>query len=533
MPQEKIRTAVGEVMLSTPTFHRTRFSPTLINFFYGKNGSGKSTIARELLNPGAVRMSGERRQGDYEIELYNEDYATGVIRSYGRIPGLFTLSEESAEAKKMRLRLQRELAETDRRIELLTDEREELSSGITMLDEEGRRDNRLSARELIEKYSQAIPDEEKRRRFENSIMNVIGGRALSFPVTYQLARRQLEEKLGQSEYELGRLLNRRKSLELGLKELASNSRGAGNAKDNINRLLREAGFRGFRIESRPGEDNVYYLARSSGECVQGTGSLSEGERHFIAFLYFYQQVLSPPDGGGEMKDKIVIIDDPVTSMDSGALFIVAALTRNLIRICYNNYELSEDGNRSSFIRQFFCLTHNPEFFREVTSGRTGDYECVSLFKVDKDEENVSSVTLCTRPAPGGWEEENFSPAEPRYNGLWRRYCSPETDPEALPGIMRMIIDGYFVQTLGYSVSELRGMISESEEFLNPDGSRDLAGERAAASLLALMDAESGWQFDDLYYVPGTGCAADSKETFRRIFKALKQDQHYERMTAKF
>lgn len=33
-----------------------------------------------------------------------------------------------------------------------------------------------------------------------------------------------------------------------------------------------------------------------------------------------------------VKDKIVVIDDPVSSMDSGALFIVSALVREMIEV---------------------------------------------------------------------------------------------------------------------------------------------------------------------------------------------------------
>ncbi|MDR0355882.1 MAG: AAA family ATPase [Deltaproteobacteria bacterium] len=35
------------------------------------------------------------------------------------------------------------------------------------------------------------------------------------------------------------------------------------------------------------------------------------------------------------KDKIVVIDDPVSSMDSSVLFIVSTLVREMVEVCYN------------------------------------------------------------------------------------------------------------------------------------------------------------------------------------------------------
>jgi wobble nucleotide-excising tRNase len=39
-----------------------------------------------------------------------------------------------------------------------------------------------------------------------------------------------------------------------------------------------------------------------------------------------------------LKEKIVVIDDPVSSMDSTALFLVSAIVREMINVCRNNTE---------------------------------------------------------------------------------------------------------------------------------------------------------------------------------------------------
>jgi wobble nucleotide-excising tRNase len=68
------------------------------------------------------------------------------------------------------------------------------------------------------------------------------------------------------------------------------------------------------------------------------------------------------------KDKIAVIDDPVSSMDSSVLFIVSALVRELIGVCFNNAEYREHERevQEDYIKQIFILTHNVYFHREIT-----------------------------------------------------------------------------------------------------------------------------------------------------------------------
>lgn len=67
-----------------------------------------------------------------------------------------------------------------------------------------------------------------------------------------------------------------------------------------------------------------------------------------------------------VKDKIVVIDDPVSSMDSGALFIVSALVREMIEVCYNNTDYRSNKVDGDYIKQIFILTHNVYFHKEIT-----------------------------------------------------------------------------------------------------------------------------------------------------------------------
>ena len=87
--------------------------------------------------------------------------------------------------------------------------------------------------------------------------------------------------------------------------------------------------------------------------------------------------------GRDMRDKIVVIDDPVSSMDSSTLFIVSSLVRQMISICLNNVTLGEKPEKGDYIKQIFILTHNAYFHREVTVNQEKNYLRESFYLITK------------------------------------------------------------------------------------------------------------------------------------------------------
>ncbi|MCL1999669.1 MAG: AAA family ATPase [Turicibacter sp.] len=107
---------------------------------------------------------------------------------------------------------------------------------------------------------------------------------------------------------------------------------------SINDLLRDSGFQGFTLGEKCDVPNAYEVIRQNGTVAD---KLSEGERNFIAFLYFYHLVRGAHEDADVGKDKIVVIDDPVSSMDSSVLFIVSTLVREMVGVCLNNAKYRE------------------------------------------------------------------------------------------------------------------------------------------------------------------------------------------------
>lgn len=124
--------------------------------------------------------------------------------------------------------------------------------------------------------------------------------------------------------------------------------------DVINKLLKSFGFTNFHLVE--GEASGFYeVKRSDGSDAKRT--LSEGEKSFITFLYFYYLVRGSFSSSGATNDKVVVFDDPVSSLDADILFIVCNLIKNTI---------AEMRTGTSPIKQVFVLTHNIYFHKEVT-----------------------------------------------------------------------------------------------------------------------------------------------------------------------
>lgn len=96
--------------------------------------------------------------------------------------------------------------------------------------------------------------------------------------------------------------------------------------DAINRLLKSFGFTSFSLKTTEDEKN-YRIIRENG--VSASETLSEGEKTFITFLYFYQLIKGSHTQSGINQNCVIVIDDPISSLDNDVLFIVSNLIRQL------------------------------------------------------------------------------------------------------------------------------------------------------------------------------------------------------------
>lgn len=322
------------------------------------------------------------------------------------------------------------------------------------------------------------------------------------------------------------------ALNTDISELNKRNVNTAAAVGGINRILGDSGFQGFSLRAKEGDENVYEVIREDNSVAE---NLSEGERNFIAFLYFYHQVRGSMNSN-ELKEKIVVIDDPVSGMDSAALFTVSAIVREMIGVCRNNTEYSDPRVKGDHIKQMFILTHNAYFHREITYRQAGYYNCTSFYVIRKSG-NISCVKLCTRQnkeIPYG--EENYNPVRNSYAALWDELRDVQTTVTAL-SVMRRIIEYYFLQLCGYEGSDLRETVLENKEnrgrFIRTAEGRqpDMTDYRLASSILAYTNNPDGIG-DELNYVESFDDAEAYKRVFRTIFEVLGQSRHYKMMTGR-
>lgn len=266
--------------------------------------------------------------------------------------------------------------------------------------------------------------------------------------------------------------------------------------DEINNLLASVGFEGFSLAMAE-SGKAYRLIRPDGSDARET--LSEGERAFVTFLYFLNLSRGSVSSGGVTTNRVVVFDDPVTSMDSNVLFVVASLIRRLIS------EVREDLGS---IKQVFVFTHNVYFHREVTfdPSRSG-----------ADRRSYETFwTVRKRGGTSRLKKHEINPVTTSYEWLWAEVRDSDGSELSVRNTMRRILENYFV-ILGGGVN-LHEICAEFE-----------GSEKAVCrSLLSWVHAGSHHAFDDLYVDYETG-AEEYFKVFKEIFRKRGQESHYNMM----
>ncbi|EAZ5696309.1 hypothetical protein CDB14_18110 [Salmonella enterica] len=264
----------------------------------------------------------------------------------------------------------------------------------------------------------------------------------------------------------------------------------------INAILRSFGFTGFRLATAGPHQNLYEIVRGDGS--EAATTLSEGERTFITFLYFYHLIRGSINASGINAERVVVFDDPVSSLDSDVLFIVSALIKRV---------LDEACRGTGLIKQVFLLTHNIYFHKEVSFDPKRGTECRAheTFWIVRKVNDVSVIT-----------SYNHNPISTSYELLWAEVRSPNRSNIALQNTLRRILENYF---------KILGNLDKDDICARFEG-RD---QQICGSLFTWVNDGSHSFNDDLYISVDEAMVTRYLDIFRRIFEVTNHLAHYEMM----
>lgn len=181
------------------------------------------------------------------------------------------------------------------------------------------------------------------------------------------------EKLKELEKTVLDKYKNNQSAEKNIKQLEDNVSEYGNFRTFLNEILRNMSIN-LKLEFISNKKN-YYITQAvndgdSNKTKFSIKDISEGEKNLLALLFFYYEMYN--DGYQKKpKDdiKLVVIDDPVSSLDDANKTYVIEMIKKIL----------EDD-----FEQVFVLTHSWNDFCDIVYGKEGkeDYDLFEIVKYD-------------------------------------------------------------------------------------------------------------------------------------------------------
>lgn len=276
-----------------------------------------------------------------------------------------------------------------------------------------------------------------------------------------------------------------------ISELERRRTGVDSTISKINSMLTSFGFNSFKLDNAE-TSGRYRLIRENG--LEAGETLSEGEKTFITFLYFVCLIKGSHSDDGHVDDRIIVFDDPISSLDSEVLFIVTDIIKRLI-----------DENTKKIVttnlKQFFILTHNAYFFKEVTF-KAKKY--ASTFFIIRKNANSSCCVKCDK-----------NPIVSTYRLLWTELKESD-NPIIIQNILRRILDNYFKYFGKMNYKEIVETFNGRDRII-------------CNSLLSWVNDGSHHAFDDFNIACDEDTIDKYKEIFKELFQRLGQIEHYNMM----
>lgn len=316
------------------------------------------------------------------------------------------------------------------------------------------------------------------RKEYNSVIELYAANEKDYEQSVKNAQKELQTKTSEINTNIALIEeNRKKTVNID------------EAVENIKNGLIDIGITDFTIEKYSEEEALYRLKREdSDENVFKT--LSEGEKMVISFLYFIELCKGESTAEKASNKKIVVIDDPISSLSHIYVF-------NIGRLIHNEFL------RTKKYDQLFILTHSLYFFYELTNTNHKERkETQKLFRICKNTESSY------------FEDMKYEDIQNDYQAYWHIIKDEKQSPALIANCMRNVMEYFF-------------NFVEKQDFAQVFQRSELQENRYMA-FNRYMNRESHSKGQNIFDIKEFNY--DSfREAFKKVFEIEGYIEHYNKM----
>ena len=316
------------------------------------------------------------------------------------------------------------------------------------------------------------------RKEYNSVIELYAANEKAYEQSVKNAQEELQTKISEINTNIALIEeNRKKTVNID------------EAVENIKNGLIDIGITDFTIEKYSEEEALYRLKREdSDEDVFKT--LSEGEKMVISFLYFIELCKGESTAEKASNKKIVVIDDPISSLSHIYVF-------NIGRLIHNEFL------RTKKYDQLFILTHSLYFFYELTNTNHKERkETQKLFRICKNTESSY------------FEDMKYEDIQNDYQAYWHIIKDEKQAPALIANCMRNVMEYFF-------------NFVEKQDFAQVFQRSELQENRYMA-FNRYMNRESHSKGQNIFDIKEFNY--DSfREAFKKVFETEGYIEHYNKM----
>lgn len=241
---------------------------------------------------------------------------------------------------------------------------------------------------------------------------------------YHEQSKELDDLIEKLDEEAESISNKNKRLQSENRTKSSEVVNIEETISNINDSLVSLGIMGFTLIKHQAESETYRLHREGKNNTKSVfKSLSEGEKTIISFLYFLEQCKGNKNKDDIIKDKFIVIDDPISSLSHNYIYEISAMI-------FNDLILKDVA------KKFIILTHSLFFFHELVITASSEKKIIKNWSFNRIVKGDFSQCFQLK------RDDILN----EYESLWQTLKDAKNgtvNSVILPNVMRNILEYYF------------------------------------------------------------------------------------------